>query len=161
MPIVATPATPVVLTVDEVRRFMRDYPNKNVLLEDVDFSQADVNQAIEMIVSSYNTISPVSNIDPWGWPAGGKYLLLLGVAWYLIQSNTFLQLRNQHTYQDGDIAPIGVDDKFPLYMQLWQTMQAQWQAAASTMKTQLNYEAAFGGVGSGYRYTQGYRVGNG
>ncbi len=159
MPVVATPATPVLVTVDEVRRFMRDYPDKNLLLDTVDFTQEEVNQGIEMIVSSYNTITPVSNITPAGWPAGGRYLLLLGVAWYLIQSNTMLQLRNQLTYQDGDIAPIGEFDKFPLYMQLWQTMQAQWQQAATAMKTQLNYEAAYGGTGSGYRYTYGYRYG--
>lgn len=138
---------------------MRDYPDRNELLDDVDFSQEDVNQGVEMIVSSYNTITPISNIPPEGWPQGGKYLLLLGVAWYLIQSNTQLQLRNQLTYQDGDIAPIGVSDKFPLYMQLWQTMQAQWQQAATAMKTQINLESAYGGAGSGYRYTYGFQYG--
>ena len=114
MPLVATPATPYVISVDEVRRFMRDYPDKNQLLDTVDFSQEDVNQGIEMVVSSYNTITPVSFLSPAAWPANGKYLLLLGVTAYLMQSNGFLQIRNQLTYQDGDIAPIGEFDKFPL-----------------------------------------------
>lgn len=157
MPVVATPGTPIVVTIDEVRRYMRDRPDTNELLGTVDFTQDEINQGVEMIVSSYNTISPVSYIDAAGWPAAGKYLLLLGVAWYLIQSICFQQVRNQMTYQDGDIAPIGVSDKFPFYMQLWQTLQGEWKATATTMKTQLNYEAAYGGVSSGYRSVYGYR----
>lgn len=157
MPIVLTPATPVVLTEDEVRRFMRDYPDKNQLLDTVQFSQEEVNQGVEMVVSSYNTLSPVSNITPQGWIAGGKYLLLLGVAAYLALSEAHLQARNQLTYQDGDIAPIGEFDKFPLYLQLAQTMQAQWDRAAREVKTQLNLEAAYGGQGSGYVMPGAYR----
>lgn len=159
MPLVATPATPYVISVDEVRRFMRDYPDKNQLLDTVDFSQEDVNQGIEMVVSSYNTITPVSFLSPAAWPANGKYLLLLGVTAYLMQSNGFLQIRNQLTYQDGDIAPIGEFDKFPLYLQFWQTLQDAFMRAATSMKAQLNYEAAYGGISSGYPFTYGYRYG--
>src|SRR6478609_11269298 len=144
MPLVMTPASPIVLTEDEVRRFMRDYPDKNQLLDTVQFSQEEVNQGVEMVVSSYNMLSPVSSISPQGWPAAGKYLLLLGVAAYLALSEAQLQARNQLTYQDGDIAPIGEFDKFPLYLQLSQTMQAQWDRAAREVKTQLNLEAAYG-----------------
>lgn len=139
---------------------MRDYPDKNALLDAVDFSQEEVNQGIDMIVSAYNTITPISSITPGGWPQGGRYLLLLGVAWYLAQSMAQLQVRNQLTYQDGDVAPIGEWDKFPLYMQLWQTMQAQWYQAATAMKTQINYERAFGGVSSGYAGIYGFRTGS-
>lgn len=157
MPIVMTPASPIVLTEDEVRRFMRDYPDKNQLLDGVHFSQTEVNQGVEMVVSSYNMLSPISSITVQGWPAGGKYLLLLGVAAYLAMSEAHLQARNQLTYQDGDIAPIGEFDKFPLYLQLAQVMQAQWDRSAREVKTQLNYEAAYGGSSSGYVYPGAYR----
>jgi hypothetical protein len=150
MPIVATPASPIILTEDEVRLFMRDRPDKNQLIDGIHFSQEEVNQGVEMVVSSYNTISPASSITPQGWPAAGKYLLLLGVAAYLALSEAHLQARNQLTYQDGDIAPIGEFDKFPLYLQLAQVMQSQWERLARELKTQLNYEAAYGGLGSGY-----------
>ncbi len=150
MPIVATPSTPVVLPEDEVRRFMRDYPDKNILLEDVEFSQEDVNQALRMITSAYNSTTPISMITPSSWPQGTEYLQLLGVAWYLIMSGTFLQLRNQATYQDGDIAPIGIDDKFPLYMALWQSLKQIWDEMVKTTKTQLNLESSYGTLSSGY-----------
>lgn len=150
MPIVATPASPILITVDQVRRFMRDYPNKNILLEDVEFSQEDVNQAITFVTSAYNVITPLTNITPDAWPAGREYLLLLGVAWYLIKSGTFLQLRNQATYQDGDIAPVGIDDKFPLYMALWQGLKQEWDELVKLSKTQDNLEAAYGTFSSIY-----------
>lgn len=152
MPVVATPATPIILIQDEVRRFMRDYPSKNILLDDVEFSQEDVNQALRMVTSAYNATTPITNITPESWPAGQEYLMLLGVAWYLIMSGTMLQLRNQATYQDGDIAPIGIDDKFPLYMALWQSMKQTWDEMVKTTKTQLNLEASYGTLSSGYLF---------
>jgi hypothetical protein len=151
MPVVATPATPIIVTVDQVRRFMRDFPDKNILLDDVEFSQDDVNLGIEMITSAYNVITPKTSLTPQSWPANAQWLLLLGVSWYLIKSCSFLQLRNQATYQDGDIAPIGIDDKFPMYTQLWQSLYAEWSDLARRSKIQDNLECAYGSLGSGYR----------
>lgn len=156
MPIVATPATPIILTVDQVRRFMMDYPNKNILIDDVEFTQDDVNQGIEMVTSAYNLMTPQTSISPQSWPITGQYLLLLGVAWYLIKSASFLQLRNQATYQDGDIAPIGIDDKFALYTQLWQVLKAEWDQLAKDSKIQNNLESMYGDLSSGYRNVSRY-----
>jgi hypothetical protein len=156
MPVVAIPATPIIVTRDEVRRFMRDYPDKNILLDDVEFSQQDVDQAADFIVSAYNVTTPLSSITLEGWPAGHKYLLLLGIAWYLVKSGTFLQKRNQLTYQDGDIAPIGIDDKFSLYMSLWQTLKQEWDMMVKESKIQMNLERCYGYVSSGYRTVARY-----
>ena len=60
MPVVATPSTPIVLTEDEVRRFMRDYPNKNILLDDVEFNLLDIQQGLDVITSAYNTMTPIT-----------------------------------------------------------------------------------------------------
>lgn len=151
MPVVATPATPIVVTVDQVRRWLQDYPNKNILLDTVEFEQEDINQGVEMVVSAWNVMTPISNITPASWPQAFRYLLLLGIAWYLMKSAAFLQVRNQATYQDGDIAPISEFDKFPLYMQLAQTLKAEWDQAAKDAKIQLNMESAYGSLSSGYR----------
>jgi hypothetical protein len=130
---------------------MRDYPDKNILLDDVEFNQDDINQGIEMVVFAYNAVTPQTTFSPQSFPSHLQYVLLLGVSWYLIKSCSFLQLRNQATYQDGDIAPIGIDDKFPLYMQLWQTLKAEWDQYVRAIKTQDNLEAVYGYVSSGYR----------
>ena len=150
MPVVATPVTPTVLRVDEVRRFMRDYPNNNILLDDVEFSQADVDQGFEMVVGQFNVLPPQTSFTVENFPANYKYLMLIGVTSYLMRSCAFLQLRNQATIQDGDVAPIGIDDKFPLYMQYAQTLSAEFNQLAQQVKIQNNIENAYGCVSSGY-----------
>ena len=150
MPVVATPSTPVIVTLDQVRRFMRDRADRNILLDDVEFTDEDVNQGLEFVTSAYNAVTPQTDIMPQSWPPHLQYVLLLGVSWYLIKSATFLQLRNQATYQDGDIQPIGIDDKYPLYMQLWQSLKQEWDTIVRDIKTQNNLESAYGYVGSGY-----------
>ncbi len=157
MPIVATPTAAVVVTPDQVRRFMRDYPDKNILLEDVEFTQEEVNQAVDMVTSMWNATPPILNfITPTTWPQGTEFLLLLGVAWYLIVSGTFTQLRNQATYQDGDVAPIGIDDKFPLYQSFGQQLKADWDMKVQQVKISLNLQGAYGHLSSGYRWVARY-----
>lgn len=156
MPVVATPATPVIVTVDQVRRFMRDYPDRNILLDDVEFTQDDINQGVEMVTSNYNAITPQTSLLPQSWPTHLQYVLLLGIAAYLLKSAAILQLRNQATYQDGDIAPIGIDDKYSLYMQMAQALKAEWDELVRQIKTQNNLEAAYGWLSSGYRNVSRY-----
>jgi hypothetical protein len=151
MPVVATPATPVIVTVDQVRRFMRDYPDNNILIDDVQFSQDDVNQGVEMITSAFNAITPQTRFLPQSWPQHLQFLLLQGVTWYLLQSEVFLQIRNQATYQDGDIAPIGIDDKYSQYQQLAQVLRQSWEHTAQQVKIQNNLESMYGSISSGYR----------
>jgi hypothetical protein len=150
MPIVATPTTPVILTVDQIRRFMRDYPNQNILLDAVEYSQDDVNQGVEMVTSRYNAITPQTNLIASSWPSHLQYILLLGVAAYLLKSNAILQLRNQATYQDGDVAPIGIDDKYAQHLQLAQVLDAEWLDMVTKIKIQNNLEEGYGSLSSGY-----------
>ena len=150
MPIVATPSTPVILTVDQVRRFMRDRPDYNILLDTVDYTQDDINQGVEMVTSRYNAFTPQTNLFAQSWPPHLQYVLLLGVASYLIKSSAFLQLRNQATYQDGDVAPIGIDDKYPMYIQFSQVLDAEWSQLVQQIKIQNNLESAYGNLSSGY-----------
>jgi hypothetical protein len=72
------------------------------------------------------------------------------VASYLIKSSAFLQIRNQATYQDGDVAPIGIDDKYPLYIQFAQVLDAEWSQLVQQIKIQNNLESAYGNLSSGY-----------
>ena len=157
MPIVGqTVVVKPVVSADHVRRFIRDYASKNVLLDNVEFDQDDLDQAIEMVTSRYNALLPQSRMVSSQWPDHMRYPLLLGVSGYLIRSAAILQLRNQATYQDGDIAPIGVDDKFPLYMQLAQYLEDQATQLFMQVKTQNNLEGMYGSLGSGYAAIGGH-----
>lgn len=151
MPVVATPSTPVIVTVDQIRRFMQDDPKKNILLDLVEFDLDDINQGIEQVVSKFNAFTPQTRLTPQSFPAHLQYILLLGVTAYLINSCAILQLRNQATYQDGDVAPIGIDDKYPLYIALYQVLNNEWTQLVQRIKTQNNLESAYGSLSSGYR----------
>ena len=48
MPVTGTPTTPVVVTTDQIRMFLRDKAENNILLDQVQFSQKEVDFAVEM-----------------------------------------------------------------------------------------------------------------
>ena len=133
--------------------FLRDRADKNILLDDVQFSDDELNLAMEMAASAYNMVTPQTMLTASSFPQHLRYLLLVGTVRFLLMSESFLQVRNQATYQDGDIAPIGIDDKAALYSQLAQALKAEWDEAVRGVKTQNNLEAAYNSVGSGYRNT--------
>ena len=153
MPVVASPASPNVVTKDQVRMFMRDRADKNILLDTVQFTDDELNLAMDMAVSGFNAVTPQSNFTPQTFPSHLKYLLLIGTTRFLLMSESFLQARNQATVQDGDIAPIGIDDKAQLYAQLSASLKAEWDELTRGVKTQNNMEGAYNSLGSGYRNT--------
>ena len=68
MPVVGTPTTPTVVSKDQVRMFMRDYANNNILLDDVQFTDVELNLALAMAASAFNTITPQTNFTPQTFP---------------------------------------------------------------------------------------------
>lgn len=133
-----------------VQRFLRDYAQNNILLDNVQFEEEDISDATKFAISEYNAITPISNVDEDSFP--NDWVLLMGISAHLMRSEGFLQMRNQATYQDGDIQNIGVDDKFAFYNQLAQQLRADWKDVAQKIKQQHNMEAAYGGLSSGYRF---------
>lgn len=151
MPVVATPTTPVILTKDQIRMFLRDRADNNILLDEVQFSDKEVNLAIEMTVSAFNGITPQTRLTPMSFPTHLRYLLLIGTTRFLLMSESFLQARNQATVQDGDVSPIGIDDKAALYSQLAKNLKDEWDEQARGIKTENNMLAGFNTLGSGYK----------
>lgn len=131
--------------------FMRDYANNNILLDEVQFTDVELNLALAMAVSGFNTVTPQTNFTPSTFPPQLMYLLLIGTVRFLLNSESFLQVRNQATVQDGDISPIGISDKAALYAQLAQQLKAEWDELTRGVKTQNNMESAYATLGSGYR----------
>lgn len=153
MPVVGTPSTPTIVTRDQVRMFMRDYAKNNILLDTVQFSDAEQNLATEMAVSKFNSITPQTNFTPSSFPLQLQYLLLIGTVRFLLMSESFNQVRSQATVQDGDISPIGISDKAQLYSQMAQELKNEFDELARGAKTQNNMEGAYATLGSGYRNT--------
>jgi hypothetical protein len=82
-----------------------------------------------------------------------RTLLFYGAVGHLLWSESFRQMRNQATVQDGDVAPIGIDDKASAYTQASQLLWAKFDELCRGIKTQRNMESMYGGISSGYLNT--------
>lgn len=154
MPVSGTPTTPRPLTRDDVRYFMRDLPGfvpntgvENVLLDNVEFSDDEVERALRFTAARYNAMTPVTRL---AIEQVDQYVMLVGASSHLLRSEAIRQLRNQANAQNGDGQPIGIDDKTQLYQQLAQQLSDEFEKYARGIKTQRNMEACYGGLGSGY-----------
>jgi hypothetical protein len=150
MPVVGTPTTPTVVSRDQVRMFMRDRADRNILLDDVQFSDQELNLALDMTASAFNAVTPQSSLTASSWPPNLQYVLLLGTVRFLLMSESFNQIKNMATVQDGDVSPIGIDDKQAMYAALAQQLRSEWDELVRGIKTQLNMEGAYNTLGSGY-----------
>lgn len=145
------------LTTEEIRMFLRDQPEYNILLDDVEFADSDIALAMKLTVSKWNAIPPISNAT--SPDQLNEFILLFGVCGFLMKSEGLRQLRNQMQTQDGNIAPVGIDEKEALYMKWARHFQDEFFAYAKQFKIQQNMESildsgcgARNGFGSGYRY---------
>lgn len=147
---VTLPKAEFPLKVEEIRMFLRDQPHYNILLEDIEFKNEDIQLAMRLTVARYNALTPQTSV------VGPEYLnewvLLCGVCCILFRSEGARQLRNQMITQDGNIAPVGIDEKQDLYLAWSNQFCAEFDEKAQKIKIQDNMESCYGGFGSGYRY---------
>ena len=139
MPVQGTPVaakSPGSLTPAEIREFLRDYSGMNPLLDDVEFSDSECETATLRAIDLANAIA-----RPTGWTLESfpnKYVLLLGAASHLMKSESFRQLRNQATYQDGNMQPVGVDDKQALYVGMSTSLRNEFGQMVTSIKISEN-----------------------
>lgn len=157
MPVTATATTPTIITMDDIRGFLRDIAGNvpgtgvsNILFDLPEFSDADIRRAIKFTVARFNVITPISNDAA---ETMNIWLLLIGVAEFLMTSEAFRQQRNQVSYGDGDVAPIGLDDKQQQYLSMANLLKQEFEEKVKASKISRNAEAAYGSLGSGYRYS--------
>jgi hypothetical protein len=160
MSVTATAVDTPQVTTEDVRWFMRDFngrvPNTgvtNILLDGVEFSNEDINRAIRFTVSRWNLIAPISSDSAGTVP---DWLLMVGVCEMLLISEAMRQNRNALTYTDGNVAPIGIDDKMQAYMALAQLMKSEFEEKTKVYKVTRNLDLAWGSLGSGYRISTRY-----
>lgn len=146
---------------DEVRMFLRDVPgmipgsgSENVLLDDVEFSDAELALATRLAVSRFNSMNPpIRHLLAEQIPLD---ILLYGVAAFLMNAESFRQLRNQASVPDGETS-LGIDDKHQLYAAMKQRLTDEFTLLAQQWKIAKNMSACWGGVNSGFAYLWGRR----
>lgn len=133
------------LTAQDVREYISDYPDKNLLLDDIEFSNTFIELCMELGISEYNVIPPRTGYDLSNFPS--KSLLMLATLWQMYLGRSALMARNHLTYTDGGLQ-IPVEEKYELYRNLSDTYRAQFLEAASKLKIAINMEAGWGEVRS-------------
>jgi hypothetical protein len=130
------------LTTASLRKFIRDYVEKNHLLDEVEFSDSEIEEAIVDTVEHANIIGRLTSWTAQTMPH--RYILKLGATAYLLTSEAVRQARNQASYQDGNIQPIGIDDKAQLYL----NMAGQLRTEFTNLVTQVKIAANMTATGS-------------
>jgi hypothetical protein len=155
MPVVLTRARRSVLTIDVIRKVMRDYAGRikdtgefNVMLDGVQFSDDEINNAMSLTVDRYNGLTPI--IGNFTATDINRYTLCIGTICLLLNSESWRQVRNMSRVADGDVPEIGVDDKAAIYSQLADMACKDFLQQAREQKIQRNMEGAYGAFGSGY-----------
>lgn len=135
------------LTPQQVRDYLADSRENNHLLDDVEFTDARINLAMDLALSDFNAMPPKSTFNLGGFPY--KATLLDGTCYHLYRGQMALAARNTMSYSDGGL-DIPIEERFPYYQQMMQFYQQQFQQSAKAEKIQLNLESGWDSVRSDY-----------
>ena len=136
-------ATRLEQMVEQVRAYLRDYPELNRLIADEESSKRSIATAIIYAVEDFNLDSPLGNYVPESFPSFS--LLKLGAAKYLLESLVFLQARNHVTYSDGQGVQVNESDKAPIYLNIINRLTSEWERKKEKLIVRLNIQQAMGG----------------
>lgn len=136
MPVTATPVVNKNSQIDSLRLFIRDYFDKNPLHDDVEFTDEELQIALEQACLHANVIGRPTKYSVDSFP--NEYVLNIGAVAHLQKSEAIRQLRNQASFQDGNIQGVGIDDKSSGYMQLSQVMQQEFTQHVQNIKITSN-----------------------
>jgi len=134
-----------VLTSDQVREFISDYPEANLLLDKAEFSNTFIELCMDLAVSEYNSLTPKTGFSLGNFPS--KSLLMLGTLWQMFLGRSALTARNHLSYSDGGLQ-IAIEEKYELNRNLADTYRAQFMETAMRLKVSQNMEAGWGQVRS-------------
>lgn len=139
---------------NQVRLFMRDYPELNRLISGVESSNRQIVWAMMDTLDDFNTTPPFTSLSMDQFPS--RSLFVRGVVCSLLESIGLLQTRNQLTFSDGGIQ-VGISDKTP-YIQSWlQVFRNQYEEKKMRMKVAMNIENAWGGgIFSEFRFINNF-----
>jgi len=139
---------PRTLTALDVRMAMMDTsPDANELLQDLEFSDAQIYHAVQRCVDEYNELPPrlLHRYDATTFPRPEH--LLKGVISYLLQEATYKYARNRQQYNASGFT-MDNNDKAERYFQLARIARAEWVDFINAMKTEENMVSCFGHTSS-------------
>lgn len=138
----------------QIRSYMRDYPELNRLIAGEESSNRQVVWAMFDCLDDFNTSPPFTQFSIENFPS--RSLFIRGTVCSLLESIGLLQTRNQLSFTDGGIQ-VGINDKTP-FIQAWlQVFRNQYEQKKERIKVAYNIETAWGGgVNSEYRFINNF-----
>ena len=126
-----------------VRAWIRDYPELNRLIEGEESSKRSIATAILDAVEDFNLSSPLAAVGVDNFPSIS--LLKIGAAKFLLESLTFLQARNHLTYSDGQGVQVNESDKAPIYLNMIDRLNTEWERKKEKLIVRMNISGVMGG----------------
>ena len=134
------------LDVDTIKEYIKDKPELNILYDNMEqFSDDLVDVVIPMTYSEAAILAPAVATVKEKIP---DVIILHGVIARLLESESFLELRNQLQYQDNNMNSVPLSSKQQQYTQLSQVMRSYFTQMLSAFATASFYNTAWGGVTS-------------
>ena len=140
--------------VQQVRTFIRDYPQLNRLIAGEESSNRQIMWAILDALDDFNTTPPFTRHTLYSFPS--RSLLVRATVITLLESVGLLQTRNHLQFSDGGIQ-VGINDKTP-FIQSWiQLFRNVYEEKKLKLKVAYNIENAWGGgIHSEYRFVNNF-----
>ena len=142
------PAQVPVITTADVRLFIRDSLDQNLLLDELEFPDASINLAMDLACDIYNSMAPSTSNNRYTFPY--KSTLMYGTLANLFLGRAALLARNTMQYSDGGLQ-IPIEERFALYQSLGGMYQQTFEAMSRSVKTHINLDQlGWGEVSSDY-----------
>lgn len=147
-------ATNDILSIDEIRLYIKDFAEDNRLLDGEEFTDIEIKLGMDLAISEYNMMPPGSSVNRVTFP--NKALLMSGTLYKLFAGRAALLSRNTMNYSDGGIS-VPVEERAQLYTSLASMYQNDFVNGARMLKTAYNLEVlGWGGVRSDYSNMPGW-----
>jgi len=131
---------------EDVRFFMMDRTaSENFLLDDLEFTDDEINNAMVLTVDKYNATLPLVNTytsDNFPY----RYEMLLGASGILMKIKAVNMMRNNLNYQTSDGVAINDLEKRKEYFQIAQMFDQEFLDRVTKIKVSKNAEECYGWV---------------
>lgn len=140
--------------IQQIRTFLRDYPETNRLIAGVESSNRQIVWALSDAMDDFNSSPPFTGFNLSNFPS--KSLLVRGTVISLLESIGLLQTRNHLSFSDGGIQ-VGINDKTQFIQSWLQLFRNSYEEKKMRLKIAYNIESAWGGgVHSEYSFVNNF-----
>ena len=127
---------------DSIREYMKDVPELNLLHDGMEqFDDDIIDIALKLAKQDVEIHAPAIAFSAGGVPDSIMYHAVIA---RLLESEAFLELRNQLQYQDNNMSSVPMSAKQQNYTQMSMAMKSTYEEALNKMATASFYHTAWG-----------------